>query len=125
MTIPRGSRVTVYPNNSVTVDGAPVAWTAKDFQRHGIDTVRVLDVTPRQLGRAEHRTVEGVRYTIFPTRERVISNRRWEAYRVGIRYLRCTNCHREQPETAFRRGMGAGRRSQCKGCLSTTRQEAA
>jgi hypothetical protein len=60
------SIITIYPNNSVTIDGISAPWEKKDFRAHGIPMERMRNSSLSEE-EAEIKIANGNKYVIFPT----------------------------------------------------------
>jgi hypothetical protein len=58
--------ITIYPNNSVTIDGVSAAWEKKDFRDHKIPMERMRSSSLSEE-EAEIRFDRGNKYVVFPT----------------------------------------------------------
>jgi len=58
-------RVVVYPDNSVSIDGQAVCWSAKEFRRYGIAALREV-VCKKDMDGAEIKLVDGLKLVVFP-----------------------------------------------------------
>lgn len=139
------SNIYIYPNNDVEIDGQPVKWGKKEFDRYGINLIRIRKLIVHG-GQAEVRTHGAVKLTIFPTKEvvecdvranadraamperlkralpkRGRTSKRKVEMREGVLHLECmgTNgCQDVKPADQFynAKKMKHGKMGQCKKC---------
>jgi hypothetical protein len=57
------SKIIIYPNNCVEVDGITVNWTNADFEQHGISIIRIGSSTPSD--ECSKFTRDGNEYVVF------------------------------------------------------------